>query len=57
MSAIAKRFVFGMAAAAQANRGSPTQPERLSFRVHYFKVTLNPDRTVVEDNHFCRHQT
>jgi hypothetical protein len=57
MSAVAKRFVPGMAAPAQADRGSPTQPEGLSFRVDYFKVSLDPDGTVVEHNHFCRHQT
>jgi len=46
-----------MAAPAQPDRGSATQPEGLSFRIDYFKVALDPDGTVVEHNYFCRHQT
>jgi hypothetical protein len=46
-----------MSAPAQADSGAPGQPERLSFTVDYFKVSLDPDGTMAEHNHFCRHQT
>jgi hypothetical protein len=56
MSAVAKRFVFGMPAPAQADGGAPSEPERFPFSVYYFKVSLDPDRTVVENDNFRRHQ-
>ena len=52
MRAIAERFVFGVAAAAQADGRASSQAERLSVHILNCELAFHSQRAVVVDRDF-----
>jgi len=55
MRSVAKRFVGGLAAAAQTDRGTTAQAERLALRVDDFNFAFHADGSIVIDDDFSWH--
>jgi hypothetical protein len=51
---VAKRFIRRLAAAAQADRGTPGKSERSPFRIDNLKVPFDPNRPVMVHYDFRR---
>jgi len=55
MAPVAKRLVGGLAAAAQTDRGTTAQAERLALRVDDFNFAFHADGSIVIDDDFSWH--
>jgi len=51
---IAKRFVFGLTAAAQADGGASGKPKSVTLGIDDFEVAFDSDRSVIVDDYFRR---
>ena len=56
MRRIAKGFVLALAAATEGDYRSPTEIVLVPKRVVDFKVSFNPERSIVFRRYFCRHE-